>query len=146
MSSLTKLLPPQASSDLPLLDRTLELTAERHPDITPLVYARFFERCPQARSLFEMVAPGQPPRGCGQMLFEILSLLQDCAAGRPHVASYAHQIDHDHRGFGVHDRALYAQFLDAVIDVLAEQLGADWTPDLAGAWARQSQALLRQLH
>ncbi len=146
MSAITHLLPPDNAPDLALLERTLELAAERHPDITPLVYARFFERCPQARTLFELIAPDQPPRGCGQMLFEILSLLVDCAAGRPHVAPYAHQVDHDHHAFGVDDPNLYAAFLDAVVDVLALQLGADWTTDLAAAWARQCRALLQHLH
>lgn len=146
MSLLATLLPDATAPDLPLLEKTLETVAERHPDITPLVYARFFERCPEARPLFRVVDPQQPPHGCGQMLFEVLSLLQDCAAGRQHVASYAQQVDHDHRAFGVHGPALYAQFLAAVIDVLAQQLGSDWTPELAAAWARQSQALLQHLH
>ena len=142
----THVLQVESTRDGELIEATLELAAARHPDITPLVYARFFERRPQARALFEVIAPDQPPRGCGQMLFEILSLLVDCAAGRPHVAPYAHRVDHDHHAFGVDDPNLYAAFLDAVVDVLALQLGADWTTDLAAAWARQCRALLQHLH
>jgi hemoglobin-like flavoprotein len=133
------------ADDAALIEGTLELVAERHPDITPLVYARFFERCPDARPLFQLIDPAQPPHGCGQMLFEIVSLMQDCAAGRPHVPSYLAQVDQDHRGFGAHEPAHFAGFLAALTDVLAQQLGADWTPSHAQAWARQSQTLLRHL-
>ncbi len=146
MNLIAPVAPPPATPDLPVLERTLELAAERHPDITPRVYACFFERCPQARPLFEVITPDQPPRGCGQMLFEILSLLVDCAAGRPHVAPYVQQVGHDHRAFGVGDPGLYGAFLAAVVEVLAEQLGDDWTPEIAAAWSRQTQALLQHLH
>ena len=142
----THVLQVESTRDGELIEATLELAAARHPDITPLVYARFFERCPEARSLFRVVDPQQPPHGCGQMLFEIVSLLQDCVVGRPHVSSYMQQLGHDHRSFGVHNPTLYAAFLAALSDVVEQQAGADWTPEHAAAWSRQSQALLRHLH
>jgi hemoglobin-like flavoprotein len=149
--SLPDLQPPAeatgdlALNDAALIDHALEIAAERHPDISPLVYARFFERCPEAQTLFRVVDPAQPPHGCGQMLFEIISLLQDGAAGRPHVPSYLQQVGHDHRGFGVHEAGFYADFLGALTDVVAQQLGGDWTPAHAQAWARQTESLLRHL-
>ena len=58
----THVLQVESTRDGELIEATLELAAARHPDITPLVYARFFERCPEARSLFRVVDPQQPPR------------------------------------------------------------------------------------
>jgi hemoglobin-like flavoprotein len=79
------------------------------------------------------------------MLFEIISLLQDCASRKPHVCSYMRQIATDHVAFKVIDRALYAGFLAALVDEMSSLLGDDWTAPRAAAWARQSGVLLQSL-
>lgn len=135
--------PPE--SDAALIAHTLELAAQKHDDIFPEDYARFFANCPASVPMFKVVDPSQPPHGCGQMLFEILSLLQDVAADKPYVASYMQQIASDHRAFGVGDPALYKKFLDSMVEVLAGLLGADWTVPHARAWERQSLALVKFL-
>jgi hemoglobin-like flavoprotein len=86
-----------------------------------------------------------PPLGCGQMLFEIISLLVDAAAGKPHVSSYVHQIAPDHVSFKVLDLTLCDDFLQALVDALADLLGSGGTAARAQAWAPQSQALLHKL-
>lgn len=133
------------TTDSALLEETLEIAATRSDDITPEVFAAFFARCPEAQHLFTVLDPAAPPLGCGQMLFEIISLMTDAAAGRPHVQSYMHQIATDHVQFKVVDLALYREFLNALVDVLARLLGPQWTAAHAAAWARQGDALLKNL-
>jgi len=134
------------ASDAAILDETLELAAARCEDLTPLVYQRFFALRPEAHALFNVPDPTMPPLGCGQMLFEIISLLTDAAAGKPHVAPYMHQIASDHVSFQVTGDALYRDFLTALMDVLAQLLGSHWTDRHAAAWARQADVLLAGMH
>lgn len=124
------------------IEQTLEAVAARHEDISPLVYGQFFSACPQAAHLFKVVDPTQPPHGCGQMLFEILSLLQDCASDKPYVAGYMQQIASDHQSFGVHTVDFYRQFLDSIIRVLHDVMDTHWSAELDAAWNRQAGRLL----
>ena len=137
--------PACAAGDAALIDQTLEIAATRCTDLTPAVFARFFERCPEATALFTVIDPNTPPMGCGQMLFEVISLLTDTANGQPYVASYMHQIACDHVEFKVDDARLYQAFMAALVDVIAGLLDANWTEAHAQAWARQCQALLGHL-
>lgn len=92
----------------------------------------------------------QPPaEATGDLALNDAALIDhalEIAAERPHVPSYLQQVGHDHRGFGVHEAGMYAEFLGALTDVVAQQLGEDWTPAHAVAWGRQTEALLRHLH
>ncbi|SFQ29981.1 globin [Pseudomonas borbori] len=133
------------ADDAALLEETLEMVSSRSEDLTPDVYARFFSRCPAASGLFTVIDPATPPMGCGQMLFEIISLLRDSAAGKPYVASYMQQIATEHAAFDVRDPALYREFMHSLADVQATLLGPDWSPAHAQAWDRQIAALLRHL-
>lgn len=135
--------PPE--DDHAVLHHTLELAATRCEDLTPLVFQRFFERRPDAASLFTVPDPNAPPLGCGQMLYEIICLLGDAATGQSYIGSYLHDIAEDHKRYAVFDASLYADFLAALVDVLAGLLGADWQPAHAAAWQRQSAQLLQHL-
>lgn len=128
--------------DAQLIEASLALTAECTGDIGPAVYARFFERCPEGRSLFRIIDATQPPHGCGQMLFEILSLLQDNAQNKPYVRSYMADIGAEHAGFGVNRRATYAEFLQAIMDVVGRAMGDHWNTAYEVAWSRQISGLL----
>jgi hypothetical protein len=131
--------------DALLIEEVLEFAAERCEDPAPLAFARFFERCPESRAFFTVLDPTQPPLGCGQMFFEVIQLLRDSAEGKPYVLEYMHQIATEHADFHVNDHQLYEGFLVAVADVMAELLGAEWTPARALAWSRQSEVLLQGL-
>lgn len=142
--------PPQAveaasAADAACLAHSLQLAVERRPDLDLAVFPRLFERCPSARPLFNVFSPDFAPHGCATMVYSILELLQDQAAGKGYVAGYAQQLAAEHRGFGVHDPAHYAQVLDALLDVLASALGPDWTPEVAQAWQRQARTLQAHL-
>lgn len=127
------------------LNETLELAAARCDDLTPLVFQRFFARRPGAVELFSIPDPQMPPLGCGQMLYELICLLLDGAAGQTYVGAYMQGIAEDHRQHRVLDRALYQDFLAALADVVAGLLGADWCQAHAEAWERQSESLLDTL-
>ena len=134
-----------SNGDAIVLEGTLEAVTSLDRDISPAVYSRFLSRCPAKAELFRMIDAEQPPHGCGQMLFEIISLLQDNATNKQYVAGYMRQIADEHAAFGVTDTSLYAEFLASLVDVLAAVLGSDWTDAHAAAWTRQSEALLRHL-
>ncbi len=137
--------PTGNSSDLELLNESLEIAVSRCEDFAPAVFARFFERCPVAAALFSVPDSAMPPMGCGQMVFEIISLILDAAAEKPYVASYMHQIASEHTAFKVTDSELYKEFLASLLDVLATLLDTDWTVAHAQAWTRQSATLLKGL-
>lgn len=131
--------------DRQLLNESLELALAQCEDFAPAVFARFFERRPTATALFEVPDTAMPPLGCGQMVFEIISLLLDSAAGKPYVASYMHQIASEHCAFKVEDPTLYPELMASLVDVLATLIGAQWSPAYAQAWERQSSRLLDSL-
>lgn len=139
-------MPNNENQDAQWIEQSLEAVAALNVDIAPQVYAQFFSSCPQAAHLFKVVDPTQPPHGCGQMLFEILSLAQDCAADKAYVAGYMHQIASDHQSFGVHTADFYRQFLDSIISVLRETSGALWSAQWEAAWNRQAQRLVEFTH
>ena len=121
---------------------TLEFIARNEIDITPLVYGIFFDASPEYREVFKVVDPAQPPHGCGQMLFEILSLIQDQAIGKPYVANYMKDIASQHKSFGVGSSAMYKKFLQALTEAIRQIMGREWTPSHAAAWERQTTSLV----
>lgn len=133
------------TDDLVLLNASLELAVAHCEDLAPAVFTRFFTRCPAAVGLFTVPDAAMPPLGCGQMVFELISLLLDSAAGKPYVAPYMQKIAADHAGFQVRDGALYTEFMAALVDVLAGLLGPHWNAVYARAWVRQSEHLLASL-
>ena len=134
--------PGSNAHDLELLNTSLELAVAQCEDLAPAVFARFFERRPAAMALFDVPDTTMPPLGCGQMVFEIISLLLDSAADKPYVASYMQQITREHCAFRVEDASLYAEFMAALVDVLASLVGTRWSLACAEAWGRQSNRLL----
>ena len=135
-------MPSQVKRDADLLEEMLECVTSVHGEIDAQIYARMFERCPHAAGMFKVIDPSQPPHGCGQMVFEIVSLLLDLAQDKPYVPSYLRQISHEHAAFGVDNRLYYAEFLRALTDVMARLADQAWTPDHAAAWERQTQRMM----
>ena len=133
------------TDDAQLIEASLEQAADCGGDIGPAVYDRFFERFPEGRGFFRVVDTTQPPHGCGQMLFEILSLLLDNAQHKPYVASYMAHITAEHASFGVNEHITYAEFLHAIQDVVAKTLGDQWSTAYQAAWSRQISGLLGRL-
>lgn len=126
-----------------LLERSFEVAAERGGDITPLVFARFFEIAPKAEALFQLDTID--PQARGRMLAEMLTMLADQARGESYVGPTLATIAADHVAYGVEDFSLYEAWLDALTDVVRDLNAAGWTPEIAAAWQRQRAQFLSAL-
>lgn len=126
-----------------LLERSFEVAAERGGDITPLVFARFFEIAPKAEALFQLDT--LDPQARGRMLAEMLTMLVDQARGEGYVGPTLATIAADHVAYGVEDFSLYEAWLDALTDVVRALNAAEWSSDIAAAWRHQSDQFLHAL-
>ena len=129
--------------DITLIERSLELAAERCEDLTPFVYEWFFVLRPDARPYFEL--HDLDPRSHGRMLAEILCLLLDVARGEKYVGPTLRTMVGDHESYGIVDRSYYTAFLKALQDVVADFAAGAWTPQIAAAWDRERAAMLKPL-
>ena len=113
-----------------LIEQTLELAAERCPDLTPLVYERLFAREPQMLALFWRDTNGAIK---GEMLARVFEAILDFVGAR----LYAHHLIQcevvTHAGYDVPPE-VFRQFFGVVADTLRDLLGADWTPAFEDAW------------
>lgn len=125
----------------PTLDRLCRL----EEDITPKVFGRYIEKFPESGKLFRLLAHGQPPLGCGQMLFEILSVLDDLTKQASYVDGYLKDLMTGHLGFGVRSLDLYLGFLDVIAETVAVQLGESWPQVERQAWTRATWLLKSRL-
>lgn len=132
-------------SDTQHIANTLTWLGEQGHDIAPEVFVRYLARHPESASLFRVVDPTQPPHGCGQMVFEMLLVLQDNAAGKPYVAGYLRDLAIGHKAFGVQGLQPYADLLQALVDTVNEHMSGEGSALQAAAWARQTRALFEQI-
>lgn len=112
------------------ITRTLERLAERDIDLVPAVYARFFERCPQARPLF---ADGDIGGVHGKMLNEVIRSVLDMAEGKPYISTLLETEINDHDNWGV-TVPMYDALFSAILDALAEALPEGWDAPTQHAW------------
>ena len=129
---------PHSTAETLLLMESLEKIGARGVDMTPMVYERFFLRCPEARPLFN----GKEHAVQGKMLNEILMSSADSAKH----ASFLHGLmttqANDHMCWGV-TVDMYAAFFDALLDVMRAVLGSDWTAETQAAWQQQCNTFVR---
>lgn len=98
-------------------------------DVARAFYARLFAQHPQVRELFR-----------GDLDAQGVRLMAMIAAGvrlldRPQeLQSALHRLGQRHQGYGVREEH-YPAVGAALLDTLAEQLGADFTPEVRNAWA-----------
>jgi len=115
-----------------LIEQTLELAAERCPDLTPLVYERLFAREPQMLALFWRDTNGAIK---GEMLARVFEAILDFVGAR----LYAHHLIQcevvTHAGYDV-PPDVFATFFGLVGEVVREAAGTDWTPAMESAWDR----------
>ena len=117
---------PQAAE----IEASLELAAERCEDLTPLVYARVFERHPDMKPHFWRDSDDAIK---GEMLSRTFSAILDFVGERRYADHMILTEMVTHEGYDV-PRQVFATFFEIVRDVVREVLGADWTPQFAGAW------------
>ena len=113
-----------------LIEQSLELAAERCPDLTPLVYERLFAQQPQMQALFWRDTNGAIK---GEMLARVFEAILDFIGPR----LYAHHLIQcevvTHAGYDV-PPDVFCTFFPVVAETLREVIGKAWTPELEQAW------------
>ena len=120
-----------------LINASLEHVAEKVADLTPLVYARYFVRHPEARALF---GNDDDDDLKGQMLSKLLLQIMDYAEGRTDpdiIVSWAS----DHLAYGV-SLSMFPAMFESLEEVLRDAAGAAWTDDTSHAWRAQFDGLM----
>ena len=119
-------------ADAEAIERSLELAGERGGDLTPIVYARLFERQPQMQALFWRDTNHTIK---GEMLMRTFEAILDFVRAR----QFAHHLIETevvtHAGYDV-PPDVFATFFGIVAEVVEEVCGDAWSPAMAGAWRR----------
>jgi hemoglobin-like flavoprotein len=123
--------------DADLIERTLEIAAEREADLTPRVYARLFAGHPDMEALFVRDTNGAVR---GEMLARVFEMILDFIDRRSYAAQMIQCEVVTHEGYGVPPE-VFGIFFGTVADALREILGADWTSDIEASW----RAMLEQM-
>ncbi|WP_068070470.1 globin [Novosphingobium lentum] len=126
-----------------LLDASFERAADHGGDITPLVFARFFELAPKAEALFQLDT--LDPQARGRMLAEMLTILLDQAGGESYVGPTLATIAADHVAYGVVGQDLYGHWIEALTATVRDLNGPAWTAGMAAAWKCETGKFLAAL-
>lgn len=113
-----------------LIESSLERVGERTGDLTPLVYARLFSRHPEMKPLFWRDTTDAVK---GEMLAKVFEIILDFIGDNLFAANMIQCEVITHAGYDVPPE-VFRIFFGIVAEVVAEQLGEDWTPELAAAW------------
>ncbi len=122
-----------------LIYQSLEQVAEKSGDITPEIYRRYFESCPDSEALMSHL--DEIPRG--KMMDEVYRLLLEPE----------YRLEDDYLNWEVKNHALaysvesymYRNLFDAVIDTMKESLGADWSEEIEQAWRERTSLLENEI-
>ena len=123
--------------DASLIERTLEIAAEREADLTPRVYARLFAAHPDMEALFIRDTNGAVR---GEMLARVFEMILDFIDRRAYAARMIQCEVVTHEGYGVPPE-VFGIFFATVADSLREVVGSDWTPAVEASW----RAMLDQM-
>jgi hemoglobin-like flavoprotein len=119
------------------IHRSFELAAQRCEDLTPLVYARLFREHPETSSMFRTEGSELVK---GSMLALSIDAILDFAGDRKgHFRMIECEVS-SHDAYGT-PRELFVAFFGVIAATLRELLGAEWSPEIDGAWQR----LLKEL-
>jgi hemoglobin-like flavoprotein len=121
--------PGEAEAESTLLIRSLEALAGREKRLMVRFYEVFFERCPEVVPLFG--EHGENERE--EMLRETLNSVLAHAEDEPWLDENLRAMGRSHAEYGVTD-ADYPQFVDALLDTLAEVSASDWDDATRMAW------------
>ena len=113
-----------------LIERSLEIAAERCDDLTPLVYRRLHRELPETQSMFRTEGSDLVK---GSMLALTIDAILDFAGPRTgHFRMIECEIS-SHDAYGTR-RELFIAFFGVIAATLREVLAADWSPEIAAAW------------
>jgi len=117
-----------ASADL--IEKSLEVVAERIGDPTPLVYERLFASNPELQALF---VRDRDDSVKGQMLQQVIEAVLDFVGPRGFADGLFATEWVNHQNLGV-PGAQFTQFFEVLVDTFRDALGPDWTGEFDQAW------------
>ena len=123
---------PTQSADAEAIERSLEIAGERGGDLTPIVYARLFERQPEMKALFWRDTTDAIK---GEMLMRAFEAILDFIRERKFSAHMIQTEVITHAGYDV-PPDVFATFFGLVAEVVQEACGPDWSPAMGQAWRR----------
>jgi hemoglobin-like flavoprotein len=119
-------------ADAEAIELSLEIAAERGGDLTPIVYARLFERQPEMQALFWRDTNHSIK---GEMLMRVFEAILDFIRVRQFADHLIQTEVVTHAGYDVPPE-VFATFFGLVAEVVEETCGEGWTPAMAAAWRR----------
>ena len=128
-------------NDLQRITHSLEQLAAKDVDITPAVYAHFFQLCPPADALF---ATAETRSAQGKMLNELVQTVIDRLEHKPYSHTLVETMVSDHDSWGV-TLPMYDAFIAAFLVVLTEALGEQGDAVALAIWQRELNALREQI-
>ncbi len=117
-----------------LVYAALERVAESAGDINDRIYARYFELCPQSAEVMMHTDEGMR----GRMLDEVYRLVLN-----PEPADEEEYLDFEvdnHRAYGAEPH-MYRNVLQAVRDVVRDEMAEGWTTEIDAAWQARLDGL-----
>jgi hemoglobin-like flavoprotein len=119
------------ADDVELVRRTLARIDPFAYEVVRRFYAHLFESAPELKALFTRNAPEVQ----AQMFRETLYLIVDHLDDEPWIARTLRKLGARHAEYGV-TAEMYGPVRVALVTTLAEELGAEWSDDVALAWQR----------
>ena len=127
------------AKEIKLISDSLELYAERHGDMAPRVYERFFELNPEAAALMEY----SDEHMRGRMFASMVELfLSDEHLGPGGYLDW--ELENHIKAYSA-TTAMYESLFQSMRDVLDKDLGKDWRPEWQHAWSSQIARILQQV-
>ena len=123
---------PTDPADAEAIEQSLEIAAERGGDLTPIVYARLFERQPEMKLQFWRDTNDSIK---GEMLMRVFEAILDFIRARQFADHMIQTEVVTHAGYDVPPK-VFATFFGLVAEVVQEVCGPDWSPAMAAAWRR----------
>ena len=127
------------ADELALISDSLELYAERHGDMAPRVYKRFFELNPEAAALMEYSDEYMRGRMFASMLELFLSDEHLGPGGylawelENHIKAYSATV------------AMYESLFESILDILISDLGSHWHSEWSLAWQNRIALIMKQV-
>jgi hemoglobin-like flavoprotein len=119
-------------ADADAIELSLGIAAERGGDLTPIVYARLFERQPEMVVLFWRDTTDAIK---GEMLMRVFEAILDFIRARQYADHLIQTEVVTHAGYDV-PPDVFATFFGLVAEVVQQVCGPDWSPAMAQAWRR----------
>ena len=129
----------ETADELALISNSLECYTERHGDMAPRVYKRFFELNPEAAALMEYSDEYMR----GRMFASMIELFLSDEHLEP-GGYLTWELDNHIKAYSA-TPAMYESLFQSMRDVLDNDLGADWRPDWQQALAKRIDRIMEQV-